>query len=70
MPAFDSAETHVSRRAHAASQAPIIISQDDTRQDPAAHRVLYVLGFGIAGAVICLIIVGFLTTHGLFGALW
>jgi hypothetical protein len=51
MPAFDSAETHVSRRAHSASEAPIVISQDDTRQDPAGHRVLYVLGFGIAGAI-------------------
>jgi hypothetical protein len=27
------------------------MSQDDARQDPAGHRVLYVLGFGIAGAI-------------------
>ena len=46
MPSFD-----ISRRAHSASEAPIIVSQDDTRQDPAGRRVLYILGFGIAGAI-------------------
>jgi hypothetical protein len=51
MPAFDSAETHTSRRAHSASEMPIVISYDDARQDPEGRRVLYVLGFGIAGAI-------------------
>jgi hypothetical protein len=51
MPAFDSAETHISRRAHCASQAPIMISQDDARQDPEGRRVLFILGFGLAGAI-------------------
>jgi hypothetical protein len=51
MTALDSADTHISRRAHCASEAPILMSQDDARQDPAGHRVLYVLGFGIAGAI-------------------
>jgi hypothetical protein len=51
MPALDSAETHISRRAHCASEAPIMISQDDALQDPAGRRVLYILGFGIAGAI-------------------
>jgi hypothetical protein len=51
MPVFDSAVTHISRRAHSASEAPIMISQVDARQDPAGRRVLYILGFGIAGAI-------------------
>ena len=29
-----------------------MISQDDARQDPSGHRTLYVLGFGIAGAIL------------------
>jgi hypothetical protein len=51
MPAFDAADTRVSKRAHCASKAPIMISQDDARQGPMGHQVLYVLGFGIAGAI-------------------
>jgi hypothetical protein len=51
MPAFDSVEMHISERAHSASEAPVVISQDDTRQDPAGRRVLYILGFGIGGAI-------------------
>ena len=51
MPMFDSAVTHISRRAHSASEAPIMISQDDAGQDPAGRRVLYILGLGIAGAI-------------------
>jgi len=34
------------------AKAPIMISQDDVRQDPAGHRMLYVLGLGIAGAIL------------------
>jgi len=52
MPAFDSAGTYVSKRAHCALEAPIMISQDDTRQGPSGHRMLYVLGFGLAGAIL------------------
>ena len=51
MPTFDSAEMHTSERAHFAAETPIVISQNDARQDPAGYRVLYVLGFGIAGAI-------------------
>jgi hypothetical protein len=51
MPVFDSAVTHISRRAHCASEAPIMISQEDARQDPAGRRGLYILGFGIAGTI-------------------
>ena len=49
MPASDSAVT--SRRVHRASEAAIVVSQADVKQDPASHRVLYVLGFGIIGAI-------------------
>jgi hypothetical protein len=34
-----------------AAPVPISMSQDDTR-DQADHRVLYVLGFGIANAIV------------------
>ena len=50
--------------------APTVLAADQARQGVTGHNVRYVLGFGIAGAVICFIIVGFLTTEGLFGALW
>jgi hypothetical protein len=48
----DSAETQNSKRAHFATPAPSMISHDDPRQDPAGRRTLYVLGFGIAGAIL------------------
>jgi hypothetical protein len=51
MSTFDSIETHISRRAHSVSEAPIMIRHDDAGQDPAGHRVLYILGLGIAGAI-------------------
>lgn len=52
MPAFDSVATRVSECAHCASEAPILISQDDAHQDPSGHHMLYVLGFGLAGAIL------------------
>jgi hypothetical protein len=52
MQALDSAEIHVPKRVHCVSEAPIMISKDDARQGPNGHRMLYVLGFGIAGAVL------------------
>lgn len=52
MTAFDTADTHTSKRARCALEAPTMISQDDARQDPSGHRMLYVLGFGIAGAIL------------------
>ena len=48
---FDSAEIPISKRAPFAQGAPIMISQDDARQGPSGHRMLYVLGFGLAGAI-------------------
>jgi hypothetical protein len=50
--------------------APTVLAADQARQGITGHNVRYVLGFGIAGTVISFIIVGFLTTHGLFGAIW
>jgi hypothetical protein len=52
MPAFDAADTHVSERAHCASKPPSMISQDDAQQGSSEHRMLYVLGFGLAGAIL------------------
>ena len=51
MPEFRPVEVHVSKRVHFASEAPIVISQDDAPQSPSGRRMLYVLGFGIAGAI-------------------
>jgi hypothetical protein len=50
--AFDSADTHVSKRAHRASEAPILISQDDARQGPSEHHMLYFSRLGLAGAIL------------------
>ena len=57
MPAFDAADTRVSKRTHCASKGPIMISQDAARQGPDGHRMLYVLGFGLAGAILSNILV-------------
>ena len=51
MSELDLTEQHARQRAGFAAPVPISISRDDTR-DPADHRTLYVLGFGIAGAII------------------
>jgi len=47
MAGFDPASTPHSRRACAIAR--IVSSRDDA--DPSGHRVLYVLGLGIAGAI-------------------
>jgi hypothetical protein len=49
MSKLDLKERHVAERARFAARVPIAISQYDTC-DSADHRVLYVLGFGIAGS--------------------
>jgi hypothetical protein len=51
MSKLDLTEQHARERAGFAARVPISISRDDTC-DPADHRVLYVLGFGIAGAIV------------------
>jgi hypothetical protein len=50
--------------------APTVVSTDDARQGVTGHNVRYVLGFGIGGVVIGLVLVGLLTAHQLYGALW
>jgi hypothetical protein len=50
MTKLDSAEIHAPNRPGA--KALFTISQDDARQDPIGHQALYVLGFGIAGAIL------------------
>jgi hypothetical protein len=49
MSKVDSIEKH--ERARFAARARSLISRDDIR-DPADYRMLYVLGFGIAGAIV------------------
>ena len=51
MSKLDLTEEHACERAGVAARAPISISRDDTH-DHADHRVLYVLGFGIAGEIV------------------
>jgi hypothetical protein len=51
MTKFGSVETPISKRAPFAEDAPIMISQDDARQGPMGHQMLYVLGFGLTGAI-------------------
>jgi hypothetical protein len=52
------------------SPAPTVVLTDDARQGVTGHNVRYVLGFGIAGAVISFVLVGLLTAHQLHGSLW
>ena len=51
MSELDLTEQHAHERTGFAAPMPISISRDDTR-DLADHRMLYVLGFGIAGAIV------------------
>jgi hypothetical protein len=49
--ALDLTEQHARERAGFAAPVPISISRGDNR-DHADHRTLYVLRFGIAGAIV------------------
>jgi hypothetical protein len=51
MTKVDPAEIPACKRPRFAATAPIMISQDAARQGPMGHQVLYVLGFGLAGAI-------------------
>jgi hypothetical protein len=60
LPSSSSGEVSMLTRITTASalvKAPIMISQDDARQDPMGYRVLYVLGFGLAGAILANVLV-------------
>ena len=50
--------------------APTVVPTDEARQGVTGHNVRYVLGFGIAAAVISFVLVGLLTAHQLYGSLW
>jgi hypothetical protein len=50
MSELDLTEQHARQRAGFVAPVPISISRVDTR-DHQNHRMLYVLGFGIAGAI-------------------
>ena len=43
------------------------LQTDDARQGVTGHNVRYVLGFGLAGVIISLMVVGFLATRGWLG---
>ena len=51
MSKLDLTEQHARERADFAALAPISTSRDDAR-DHADQRVSYVIGFGIAGAIV------------------
>ena len=51
MSELDLTEQHARQRTGFAAPMPISIFRDDNR-DHADHRTLYVLGFGIAGAIV------------------
>jgi hypothetical protein len=51
MSKFDLTEQHARKRAGLAARAPSSTSRDDSG-DHADHRVLYFLGFAIAGAIV------------------
>jgi len=52
MSELESTEKHNTERAQLVVEAPIVIPQDDPHQDPTRYHVLYILGFGIAGAIV------------------
>jgi hypothetical protein len=51
MSKFNLTEQHTRQRAGFADRVPISTFRDDTR-NRADHHVFYVLGFGIAGAIV------------------
>jgi len=49
--------------------APTILLADQARQGVTGHNVRYVLGFGLAGAIIGLVLIGFLASQDWLGTL-
>ena len=47
--------------------APTILLTDQARQGVTGHNVRYVLAFGLAGAVIGLMLIGFLASQNWLG---
>ena len=52
------------------SPVPTVLPTDKARQGVTGHNVRYVLGFGLAGAVIGVVVIGVLTAQGWFDVLW
>jgi hypothetical protein len=52
------------------SPVPTVLPTDQARQGVTGHNVRYVLGFGLAGAVIGVVVIGVLTAQGWFDVLW
>jgi len=52
------------------SQVPTVLPTDEARQGVTGHNVRYVLGFGLAGAVIAFGVIGLVTSQGWLGTLW
>ena len=52
MSEIDSVGTHGDSRAQLSPRPAAASSQDETCHDPAGNRTLYVLGFGILGAIL------------------
>ena len=49
---------------------PTVLPTDQARQGVTGHNVRYVLGIGLAGEVIGLVVIGFLTAQGLLSMHW
>jgi len=47
---------------------PTVLQTDEARQGVTGHNVRYVLSFGLAGAIVVCVVLGFLATRGWFGA--
>jgi hypothetical protein len=60
-------ELQVSRWSDPALAKPIVISADDARQGEAGARMLYVLCFGVAGAIIASIVLVWFAKSGALG---
>jgi len=51
------------------SSTPTILTTDEARQGVTGHNVRFVLGLGIAGAVIGFMVIGFAASQGWLGSL-
>ena len=67
MSKLNSTEKLHTGRAQLPVKAPIITSQDRAQQDPTDHQFLYVLGFGVVGAILAnmLVFIYFFSLHTL-----
>jgi hypothetical protein len=52
------------------SPVPTVLPADQARQGVTGHNVRYVLGFGLAAAVIAFAVIGLATAQGWLGTLW